>query len=65
MEEEAWKLLCLIGGGMCSRGRGRGVWLREADTGDGLKVMKGGRGALVLFGSRHFAESWLAGAVQS
>lgn len=44
------------------------MWLREADTGDGLKVMKGGSGALgalVLFGSRHFAESWLAGAVQS
>lgn len=50
---------------MCSRGRGRGVWLRGAEVGDGLQVelMNGGRGALVLFGSRHFAESWLAEAV--
>lgn len=56
-----WELQIRI----CSRGRGRGVWLRGAEVGDELKVdlMKGGRGTLVLFGSRHFAESWLAGAV--
>lgn len=41
------------------------MWLRGAEVGDELKVelRKGGRGTLVLFGLRHFAESWLAGAV--
>jgi hypothetical protein len=48
---------------MCSRAWGDGVLLRGAGVRDGLKVELGGRDALVVFGSRHFAGSWLAGAV--